>query len=73
MHVETLVRMAQQIAINNSAVPFEESAAKIAGHLRAFWTPAMLRELEAYAAFSPRELNPRLIAALDLLGEADSA
>ena len=71
MRIETLVRMGQQIARNNQALPPDEAAAHIAGHLRAFWTPAMIREIEAYAAFSPDTLNPLLIAALDRLA-ADS-
>ncbi len=68
MRIETLTRMGQQIARNNQALPPDQAAARIAGHLRSFWTPAMIRELEAYAAFSPETLDPNLLAALDLLG-----
>ncbi len=68
MRIETLTRMGQQIARNNQALPPDQAAARIAGHLRSFWTPAMIRELEAYAAFSPEPLDPNLLAALDLLG-----
>lgn len=69
MHIETLIRMGQQIARNNAALPPDQASARIAGHLRSFWTPAMIREIEAYAAFSPDTLDPNLLAALDLLGE----
>lgn len=68
MRIETLTRMGQQIARNNQALPPDQAAARIAGHLRSFWTPAMIRELEAYAAFSPETLDPNLLAALDQLG-----
>ena len=68
MRIETLTRMGQQIARNNQALPPDQAAARIAGHLRSFWTPAMIREIEAYAAFSPETLDPNLLAALDLLG-----
>lgn len=67
MRIETLTRMGQQIARNNAALPPDQAAARIAGHLRSFWTPAMIRELEAFAAFSPQELDPNLLAALDTL------
>ena len=73
MRIETLTRMAQQIARNNKAIPPDEAAEKVAGHFHAFWTPAMLRELEAYAAFSPQELDPLVISALDLLRERGQA
>jgi len=68
VRIETLTRMGQQIARNNQALPPDQAAARIAGHLRSFWTPAMIREIEAYAAFSPETLDPNLLAALDLLG-----
>lgn len=65
--------MAQQIARNNQAIPPDEAAEKVAGHLHAFWTPAMLRELEAFAAYSPQELDPIVVSALDILRERGEA
>ena len=73
MRIETLTRMAQQIARNNRALPQDEAAHKVAGHFHAFWTPAMLRELEAFAAFSPQELDPIVVSALDILRERNEA
>ena len=73
MRIETLTRMAQQIARNNRALPHDEAAQKVAGHFHAFWTPAMLRELEAFAAFSPQELDPIVVSALDILRERNEA
>ena len=67
MQIETLTRMVQQIARNNSALPPDEAVDRIAGHLKSFWTPAMIRELQAYAAFSPDSLDPSVVTALDRL------
>lgn len=65
--IETLVRMAQQIAANTRALPHNDAVVKIAGHLKTFWTPEMRRELEAYAAFSSSELDPVVSDAIDIL------
>ena len=67
MPIETLIRMGQQIARNNAALPPQRAADRIARHLKTFWTPAMIAELEAYAAVSPGELDPSLMAALSQL------
>jgi formate dehydrogenase subunit delta len=45
--VADLVRMANQIAANQSYLPPEQAAAAVAKHMRSFWTPTMRRELEA--------------------------
>lgn len=67
MPIETLIRMGQQIARNNAALPSRRAADRIAGHLKSFWTPAMIAELEAYAAANPEELDASLMAALSQL------
>lgn len=59
--------MAQQIAANTRALPADDAITKVAGHLRTFWTPAMRRELEAFAAFSSSDLDPVVCGALDIL------
>ena len=64
MPIETLIRMGQQIARNNAALPPQRAADRIAGHLKSFWTPGMIAELEAYAAANPEQLDPVLAAAL---------
>ena len=65
MQIEVLVRMAQQIARNNAALGPDRAAAKIAGHLQSFWTPAMIDELRAFAADGPGDLDADVLAALD--------
>jgi len=73
VRIETLTRMAQQIARNNQALPADEGAERVATHLRSFWTPVMLAELSAYAADNADELDPLVIAALGILGERAGA
>ncbi|NBQ42075.1 MAG: formate dehydrogenase [Mycobacteriaceae bacterium] len=72
MQIEVLVRMAQQIARNNAALGPDRAAAKIAGHLQSFWTPAMIDELLAFAALNPGELDPNVRTALSRLDRSGS-
>ena len=67
MPIETLIRMVQQIARNNAALPPGRAAARIARHLTLFWTPGMIGELQAYAAGNPEELHATVRAALQQL------
>jgi len=62
--------MGQQIARNNAALPPQRAAGRIAGHLKSFWTHAMITELEAYAAANPVELDPVLVTALRQLASS---
>ena len=64
MPIETLIRMGQQIALNNGALPPDRAADRIAGHLRAFWTRAMIAELQAFTSTDSGRLDPSLVAAL---------
>ena len=64
MPIEPLIRMVQQIARNNAALPPQRAAARIARHLTLFWTRAMIAELQAYAAGNPEELDATVRAAL---------
>lgn len=68
MLIDSLIRMGQQIARNNAALPREQAVARIAGHLRSFWTPAMIAEMSGYAAGHSDELDPLLVDALSALG-----
>lgn len=67
MQLDTLVRMGQQIARNNSALPYDRAVARIAGHLTSFWTPTMITEICAYATAHPDDLDPLLVDALAAL------
>jgi len=62
--IETLIRMGQQIARNNGALGPDRAAARIAGHLKAFWTREMISELQAFASTDSGRLDPSLAAAL---------
>ena len=64
MPIETLVRMVQQIARNNGALPPERAAARIARHLTLFWTHAMIDELQTFASANPEDLEATVVAAL---------
>jgi len=69
VQLDTLVRMGQQIAVNNAALPHDRAVARIAGHLKSFWTPAMIAEIQAFAAAHPSDLDPLLADALSALGD----
>ena len=67
MRIETLTRMSGQIAANCAGFTDEQAAARIAGHLRSFWTPAMIAELRDYDVDHPGDLDPRVSTALNAL------
>ena len=48
MNVQTLVRMANQIAHNTAAYPSEVAKVKVATHLSRYWEPRMLKDLYEY-------------------------
>jgi formate dehydrogenase subunit delta len=64
LRIENLSRMANQIASNNEALSDDEATRRVAEHLRSFWTPAMRRDLAAYAVEHPEALDPVVRAAL---------
>lgn len=61
------VRMANEIAIQFTHVPFEEGAERIAKHMRSFWEPRMLRAVLAYADTGGDDLDPLAAAAVEKL------
>jgi formate dehydrogenase subunit delta len=63
--IEKLVRMANQIADFFAPYPDAEAVAGVREHIRSFWTPAMRRELLAYAEKGGKGLKPRVMAALE--------
>ena len=64
MRIETLTRMAGQIAANCSGLSDQQAATRIADHLRAFWTPTMIAELADFERDHSGDLDPRVSAAL---------
>jgi hypothetical protein len=67
VRIETLTRMSGQIAANCVGLSDEQAAARIAEHLRSFWTPAMIAELRDYDVDHPGDLDPRVTNALHAL------
>jgi hypothetical protein len=67
---QQLIRMALQIAANCGARGDTALAAsKTADHMRRFWTPAMIDQLQQAASRSP-DLDPMLEAILAAVSEA---
>ncbi len=64
MQIDTLIRMGGEIARNNAALPHDQAVDRIAGHLKSFWTVAMISQLEQYARIDPGALDPLLLEAL---------
>jgi formate dehydrogenase subunit delta len=67
VRIDTLTRMAQQIAANCAGLTDEQAVARIADHLGAFWTPTMIAELSDFARDNPGDLDPRVTTALSVL------
>jgi hypothetical protein len=57
MSVTDLVRMADQIALNQSYLPPDKASAAVAAHIAAFWTPTMRRELVVAVDAGTAQLN----------------
>jgi formate dehydrogenase subunit delta len=68
--VADLVRMANQIAANQSYLPDDQASAAVAAHLRSFWTPTMQRELAEAVADGSAELNEVALSAVRQLQPA---
>ena len=58
VRVDKLVRMAQQIADNNSFTPdVDVVAAKVADHIQRFWDPRMKQQIIDYANSGEAQLT----------------
>lgn len=58
VNADKLVRMAQQIADNNSFTPdVGVVAAKVADHIQRFWDPRMKQQIIDYAAHPEAQLS----------------
>ncbi|NNF15181.1 MAG: formate dehydrogenase subunit delta [Gammaproteobacteria bacterium] len=58
VNADKLVRMAQQIADNNSFTPdVDIVAAKVADHLQRFWDPRMKQQIIDYASHPEAQLS----------------
>ncbi|RLQ22798.1 formate dehydrogenase [Seongchinamella sediminis] len=64
--IDRLVKMANQIALNfGEQRNLDEAARKTAEHLQKFWTPAMRRQLSAYAREGGDALSPAVSLLLE--------
>lgn len=72
MKNQDMVRMANQIADFFRAYPHEEAVKEIAGHLKSFWDPRMLKKiLEAVDTHAPDDgLDPLVVEAVRLIAPA---
>jgi len=68
--VDALVRMANQIAANQSHLSEDEAVAAVAKHLKSFWAYSMQRELLDALAAGTVELDPIALRAVQQLQPA---
>jgi len=67
---QDLVRMVNQIAINQAYLPEDEAVDVVASHLTMFWAPAMRTDLLAAAASGDAGLNEVAMRAVQQLQPA---
>jgi hypothetical protein len=67
VRIETLTRMAGQIATNCDGLSEDQAVVRITDHLRSFWTPGMIGELSDFDRTHPGDLDPRVSSALSRL------
>jgi formate dehydrogenase subunit delta len=67
MSATDLVRMVNQIAVNQSHLPADAAAALVAEHLRMFWAPAMQRDLLDAVASGDADLSDVALRAVQQL------
>lgn len=65
--LDKLVRMANQIGAAFGALPEREAAASVAGHVRLYWTPKMIREIIAFADLGEPGLDAAALGAVKIL------
>ena len=70
MSVADLVRMANQIAANQSYLAADEASQAVATHIAAFWTPAMRRELAEAVDAGTAQLDEVALSAIRQLQPA---
>lgn len=70
MSVKDLVRMANQIAINQAHLPDDEAVALVANHLTMFWAPVMRKDLVAAVDAGEADLNEVALRAVRQLQPA---
>jgi formate dehydrogenase subunit delta len=71
--IETLVRMANQIAIFFRTQPEEAAIAGTADHIRAYWNKVMRRDIYAHMDAGGEGLDPLALKALERLRAGEKA
>ncbi len=71
VRLDRIVRMANQISVSvpDARLAAEETAA----HLRTFWAPVMIDDLDELARREPERLQPAVLSALALLRPIEAA
>lgn len=64
------VRLANEIAVQFHRRPADEAASAIANHIRMFWDPRMRTELFTRAEADSEDLDPLVLAAVQILRNA---
>ena len=67
MSPDKMIHMANQIATFFATQPGTGQAEAVARHLKSFWDPRMLAQLDAHVAASGAGLSPLVIAAVGSL------
>ncbi|MDF2114593.1 formate dehydrogenase subunit delta [Roseiarcaceae bacterium H3SJ34-1] len=72
-NIETLVRMANQIAAFFRSQPEEQAVAGTADHIKAYWNKVMRRDIYAHMDAGSKGLDPLALKALQQLRASDKA
>lgn len=72
-NVQTLVRMANQIADAFLGAPHEEAVAGVANHIKSFWAPVMRNRLFDYATSHAAEFRPLALEGIAVLRKGVAA
>lgn len=65
---DQLIKMINQIGLNMRATgELDEVALEVAGHIKRFWTPAMIRKISSHANSDGEELSEISIMAIKKL------
>jgi formate dehydrogenase subunit delta len=67
MSPDKMVHMANQIATFFATQPGDAQVASVAKHLKSFWDPRMLSQLDAHVAAGGAGLSPLALAAARVL------
>jgi formate dehydrogenase subunit delta len=73
MSPDKMIHMANQIATFFATQPGEDQAAAVARHLKSFWDPRMLAQLDAHVTAGGAGLSPLALAAARSLQQTEAA